>query len=342
MYEEKANLGRQTWISCLRISSTLAVVWLHTNGTIYGNQELFILTPDQIKWFTVNYHLMKWAVPVFLMITGALLLQRDRKITIHECVCKYSRRQLLAILLFGTFYAAIIEVSSNGITPLIVAKSIWGSITGNTSSHLWYCFLLIGIYSILPVLKAFIDKADKKEILYLLIVLFVFDFFIPFINKVIDQKIQFNIPFAYAVFYLLCGYYMTQISKKARIHGIVVCVTMAIIILLSYFNSALAMQCLEYSSPIVALLAISLFGLFQRMINIKNREVLWKIDRLCFGVYLIHPVFIQAFYRTLGFTPMRFSIYQIGTVLIWGIVCLLSFGLSWIVNRISVMKKYIL
>lgn len=342
MNEEKANLDRQTWISYLRISSALAVVWLHTNGTIYGNQELFILTANQIKWFTVNYHLMKWSVPVFLMITGALLLQRDRKITIHECVCKYSRRQLFAVLLFGTFYAVIIEISSNGITPLIAIKSIWGAITGNTASHLWYCFLLIGIYLILPVLKPFIDKTDNKEILYLLIVLFVFDFFIPFINIVFDQKIQFNIPFAYALFYLICGYYMTQIRKKTWIHGVVACVAMAMIILLSYFKSALALQGLEYSSPIVALLAISLFGLFQRVINIKNRKVLWKIDRLCFGVYLIHPLFIQFFYRVFAFTPIRFSNYQIGTVLIWGIVCMLSFGLSWIANKIPVMKKYIL
>lgn len=209
MNEKQAISDRQTWISCLRIVSTLAVIWLHTNGTIYGNQELFTLSDEQIKWFTVNYYIMKWSVPVFLMITGALLLRHDRKITMYECIFKYSRRQLFAELLFGTFYAAIIEVTNNGIGPLIVTKSILGSITGNTSSHLWYCFLLIGIYLILPVLKLFIDKTDNREILYLLVVLFAFDFFIPFINIFLNKKIQFGIPFTYALFYLICGYYLT-------------------------------------------------------------------------------------------------------------------------------------
>lgn len=342
MDEKKASSDRQTWISCLRIVSTLAVIWLHTNGTIYGNQELFTLSDEQVKWFTVNFHLMEWSVPVFLMITGALMLRHDRKITIHECIFKYSRRQLFAVLLFGTFYAAIIEVTSNGIGPLIVIKSIWGSITGNTSSHLWYCFLLIGIYLILPVLKLFIDKTDNREILYLLVVLFVFDFFIPFINIFLNKKIRFGIPFTYALFYLICGYYLTRMSKKMWVYCVVACVTMPMVILLSYFNPVLASQCLGYNSPIVALLAISLFGLFQNMINMKESKKLWKIDRLCFGVYLIHPLFIQGFFRVIGFTPMKFNIYQIGTVLICGIVIVLSFGFSWGANKVPMMKKYIL
>ncbi len=131
-------------------------------------------------------------------------------------------------------------------------------------------------------------------------------------------------------------------SRKTWGYCVVACVTMPMIILLSYFNPVLASQCMEYNSPIVALLAISMFGLFQNMINMKERKNLWKIDRLCFGVYLIHPLFIQGFYRVLGFTPMKFNIYKIGTVLICGIVVVLSFGFSWGANKVPIMKKYIL
>lgn len=328
-------------MSYLRIVATLAVVWLHTNGTIFGNQELFTLTDNQVRWFAVNYYLMKWAVPIFLMITGALLLQH-KKITICECIFKYSRRQLFAILLFGSMYAAMIEVSSNGLSTLIIAKSIIGSVTGNTSSHLWYSFLLIGIYLILPVLGRFIDSVDNKEVIYLLVVLFMFDFLLPFINTLFSIKLQFNIPFTYALFYLLCGYYFYTNSIRTWICGVVICVMMAIIALCAYSNPIIGLRCLDYSSPIVALLAISLFCCFKKLQNIKGSRALWKIDRLCFGVYLMHPLFIQVFYRILGFTPVKFSTYHVDTFLIYWIVVVLSFELCFVVNKIPVINKYIL
>ena len=72
------------WICKLRIIATLAVIWLHTNGTIWGNQELFLLSDGQKRFFAVNYYLMWWAVPVFFMITGYLLLDKNKNITVHD------------------------------------------------------------------------------------------------------------------------------------------------------------------------------------------------------------------------------------------------------------------
>ncbi len=44
---------------------------------------------------------MNWAVPIFLMITGILLLDKEKKITYHDCIKKYSKRILLALIVFG-------------------------------------------------------------------------------------------------------------------------------------------------------------------------------------------------------------------------------------------------
>lgn len=44
------------------------------------------MTKNQMVFFTTNNLLMNWAVPAFLMITGALLLDPNRQITYIDCI----------------------------------------------------------------------------------------------------------------------------------------------------------------------------------------------------------------------------------------------------------------
>lgn len=73
-------------ISLLRIIATLAVIFIHTNNTLANNSILFGLTEYQQVVFNCAYTLANWAVPVFFMITGALLLNPNKTITIKDCV----------------------------------------------------------------------------------------------------------------------------------------------------------------------------------------------------------------------------------------------------------------
>jgi surface polysaccharide O-acyltransferase-like enzyme len=270
-------------------------------------------------------------------------------ITVKDCLTRYARRQLIAIVIFGTMYSAMIIASSGTINIMIIPKAIWGGITGNTFSHLWYCFMLIGVYLILPVLKSFIDKAEDKDLEYLLFVLFVFDFIIPCINLLLDRDIQFNIPFTYVLFYVICGYYIGKKEVKSIIYGIASVVSIICIGILAYMNPVINLKYLDYDSPIVALLAIGIFGMAKCVCtkkkiieNTKIKTTTWEIDRLCFGVYLMHPLFIQVFYRIIGITPIRFKIYQIGTVITFIVVVILAFVFSWIMRKIPFMKNYVL
>lgn len=340
---------KKIWISKLRIIATLAVIWLHTNGTIWGNQDIFELTDGQIRFFAVNYYLMWWAVPVFFMLTGVLLLDKRKNVTVHDCLFKYSRRVLGALCLFGFFYSSMILAAEGERSLLIIPKALWGVLTGTTFSHLWYCYELIGIYVILPVIKIFTDNAKEKILRYVLIVLFVFDFVIPFIGNIIGERINFYIPFSYSLLYILLGHYLVTESKAVsiRVFEVMGGVTASIVAVVAFFSPIENNPYLGYSSPIIAILAMSIFELFiltqkSAFNSSKKCERLWEIDRLCFGVYLIHPFFIQVFYRILGFTPIRYKIYQIGTIVVFVIVTFLSFISTYILRKISVLRKYIL
>ncbi len=137
-------------ISLLRITATLAIVWLHTNGTTVVHPEIIEVDEAHARWFVVNYYLMRWGVPIFLMITGALMLNRKKELTPDECIFKYARRIFFAVLLFGSAYSFVLGAGSDTIIGSLL-KAPWHAVSGRTAAHLWYCFMLIGVYLIHPI-----------------------------------------------------------------------------------------------------------------------------------------------------------------------------------------------
>ena len=88
-------------------------------------------------------------------------------------------------------------------------------------------------------------------------------------------------------------------------------------------------------------MTMAIFNIFED-IKLQENDLLWKIDRLCFGVYLIHPLFIQFTYRVLGITPMKFGITWIGTIVLFVFFVACSFAFSYIASLIKPLKKYVL
>ena len=101
-------------------------------------------------------------------------------------------------------------------------------------------------------------------------------------------------------------------------------------------------ELLSYNSPMIAVLSVAIFCLFMGAKSEKT-ELLWKIDRLCFGVYLIHPVFVNFIYKFLRFTPVTFSgLYPVVTFAFWLLFVIGSFAGAWIMYQIPILGKYIL
>lgn len=189
------NLTSKQIFRFLRIAATLAVVFLHTNNTLSNNSEQFFLTKNQMVFFTTNNLLMNWAVPVFLMITGVLLLDPNRQIPYSDCIKKYARRILLALFVFGIPFSMLeILLNTKSITVNSFFEATINVINGNSWSHLWYLYALIGLYFILPMLKAFVNNSDEETLLYLIGVIFIFSFVIKSIDKVSGTTIAFAIP----------------------------------------------------------------------------------------------------------------------------------------------------
>lgn len=176
--------SKQADISFLRIVATVGVIFLHTCNTISNNAENYDLTWMQTFVLTTGNYLMNWAVPIFLMITGALLLNEKKIITYKDCITKYCKRMVLALFIFGIPFSMLeIIMNTKQVSFSLLPQSVLNVLTGNSWSHLWYLYSLIGIYLVLPMLKAFVDKASRRDLETLLAILLIFNFAIPFANS---------------------------------------------------------------------------------------------------------------------------------------------------------------
>ena len=332
-------------ISILRIISTIGVIWLHINSTIVDNLDLYNIRGGGIYYFfSFNLEIMKFAVPIFLMITGVLLLNSNKKIRIPDLFSKYILKIFLALLLFGTFFAFLILLFENkSINLMMIMMSFLYVLVGKSFSHLWYLYALIGFYLILPMLKKYVDNSSQVDIKYLLIILFLFNFVFKFFNIIFNINIAFTLPLNYIIFYPLLGYYIYNYHKninKLKYYMISVMVFIVVIFLFNYFSIDVS-RYLNYDSPFIAIYSALIFQIFLNFKYFKYSKKVWKLDRLCFGVYLIHPIFIQFFYKFLNLAPIG-SNYIVISLLYLLIFTLLSFAISFVMNLIKPMNKYIL
>ena len=140
VYHGKNN-NWQSCISYLRIFATICVIYLHTCSTLSENQELFDLSKMQKIFFNASYQMMYWAVPVFFMITGMLFLRKEMHVKSSEWLFKYSRRILLALVVFGIPYAVLKLVMADGLSISLLDKAILAFLSDTGFGHLWYlCF----------------------------------------------------------------------------------------------------------------------------------------------------------------------------------------------------------
>ena len=65
------------------------------------------------------------------------------------------------------------------------------------------------------------------------------------------------------------------------------------------------------------------------------------LANLSFGIYMIHPVFLNLSYKFLHITPMDYSLAW-SLPLFWGAVMLCSIVSTWIMRKITPLRRYVL
>lgn len=150
-----------------------------------------------------------YAVPLFLLISGALLLNREIELT------DFLKKRLPRIISPYVFYT-IIHVCI--LTIILISFTGFGDLTNSLNKvpfqYNWYFWLILGIYITLPIINKFVQYADRREMDYFIAVLFGGSIFYQ-IMLILGIKHYVNLNLVLCpVAYLVLGYYLANKEFK--------------------------------------------------------------------------------------------------------------------------------
>lgn len=345
------NYKKKDYIEALRIAATLAVVMIHICMTEVVNSSIVEIGRINYVIYTMGYAMVRWAVPVFIMITGHLLLQPTKKLPPRK-ISMYIKRIAITLLVFGTVYAMMEIVFSDGLSDwyLLLPKALLRVVQMQSWDHLWYLYFLIGLYIMTPFTKAAIKQIEANELWYLILTLSVLNYIIPTINMITGLSIsKFWIAAnGYFVYYLV-GYYVSIkdnliIKNKKIVYAfgalslLFMCIWDAykIIVLGDYSRWLRDSNCLV---PCVAI-AVFVWTMEKDNISISQNKIALSISKCSLGIYLLHPFYINLIYKVFRFTPTSVPIV-IGIIILYILVFALSWITTVILTRIPIVRKLV-
>lgn len=340
-------------LSYLRVFACIAIVVLHTT---FAANEYFsdVISIGQNVASRAVEHNMMWAVPIFLMVTGALLLNPKKEIPYSKLFGKYILRIVLAIVIFSIIFR-ILDIAM-GAEPSTVKSFFTGFgeiITGKSWGHMWYLYLLVGLYILMPFYRKIAAHSTDKELLYLAAAYTLFISLIPILNSFgIDCGFYLCTTIVYPL-YLFLGHMIHE--NKLRIGlgaGIgITAGTTVLLIVLTIVGCSSGIEWLdyffEYNSILVILQTIGVFAILN---GIGNRvdlnspklgafnRIMSSLDDCSFGIYLWHMAGIRFLFRAVGFNPY----YNGGGLAIAASVIaffIASYILTWLLKRIKIVNR---
>lgn len=336
-------MNKIEWAESLRVIATISVILLHTAAP--GVVSLGSI--DFFDWNIANAFdsAVRFCVPVFVMITGTFLLNKDYEIK------DLLTNKLFKIFIPFLFYSLIYIIYTYGwrrIFNLDIADlpiHILRSLVNGSYYHLWYIYMLFGLYLITPIIRVYTKNATKDNLKYFLILWFIFNSIYTYSLNSYIPNLQISLFFNYTGFYIL-GYYLSKHNTFTALQGLsMYLVGTAITIGGMYYyaikENRLNEMFYSYQSLNVMLQSIGVYVLVFKT-DIKNIVLKKSVNLLSahsFTIYLIHALLLTVMVKR-GLT-WNFINPVIGIVTSTIVCLLLSLLISIVIKKIPFIRRYL-
>lgn len=357
-------MKRVAYLDDLRALATVAVVVIHVaSNNWYG----FVGTPDWVA-FTVYAALCKFCVPVFFMISGALFLDRAKQLDVKRLYC-HNILKLAVFLVVWSFIYQIFHIVESGspVTAEALLVAVKNVLRGNTQTHFWFIYAMIGIYIVSPIIKVFTDNASKRMLEYFLVLWLVLQSFfdslvqIPIIAPVFHNidKMMIQVTASYLGFFVL-GHYLAEYGFGAKrrhasytLGAVGIIVSLVITIYMSMRQGVAQETCFGYFFPGIVFYSAAIFIWFRSAIGngaeresagggqiLCLRRLVSMISRYSLGIYAVHMLFVFVLWD-MGFDTFLLP-GVISVPLISGVVLLLSLALTWLLSKAPFINTFLM
>ena len=152
----KAETQRTVWIDWMRVAACFMVIVVHSTEPFYlGGEGSRILTAADAFWASLFDSFVRACVPLFIVASSYL------QFPLHYSSGEFCRRRAVRILIPFAVWS-------------LIYAFVWGEPVYNlknlllnfnyAAGHLWFVYMLIGVYLLMPILSPWAEKVGKKEL----------------------------------------------------------------------------------------------------------------------------------------------------------------------------------
>lgn len=315
------------------------------------------------------YCLSAVGVPVFLMINGALLLNRDYSLKKHL-------NKTLTILLLTIIWGVLtLIVTGLAYHDHYSAKEFAEALIymkQGRNNHLWYLKAILYIYLLFPMVKALFEKKSHELNMFVLILLFFFTFGQNLVNNSVDLisfisgmdlnavkqagSIAFSWlnPFGLYLSFSLLFFFIGGLLPewlKSKYNNVTVNIFIFFVSWILLFISGIIKTKQSgmvydtvwngYNTLAVLAMTVSLFALCSKYepAGGKISQVVQLIGANSLGIYLIHVLvgsWLSGLYLSCDFNGSLLSGFLFALVILF-----LSLGITLVVKKIPFIKKLV-
>lgn len=293
--------GDLPYVDTIRIVASMGVIVLHVAASGVGQLDA-LGTPE---WWVHNVvdSGVRWVVPVFVMLSGALLV-KPRGESTGLFYRKRLRRIGLPIVFLTLFYLGWQVLYLDYDWPLGLVKQV---AMGSPYYHIYFLYVVAGLYLLTPMLRTFADSSSEQQYL-----LFVFYCLTAASGEALVRRM---LNYRYSAFfkcvpyigYYCAGYYLRDfvLSRRAILW---VCgfflVSVAAVATGLYLSARTiglqrALYWYDYLNPLVIVMSLSVFLALASVLDrdlpnwLANGKRIRRLASTTFGVYLIHPMVLD-------------------------------------------------
>ena len=355
---------RIVFLDYLRVVACFMVILVHCIEPFYLNSDgTYIASHNDALWVTFVNSLLRIAVPLFMMASSYLLMPISTDTTTF-----YRRRfQRVAIpfIVWSLAYAFIPMWGSGGEINVVDNLAQLSLNLMWHSGHLWYVYMLIGIYLFMPIISPWLERVTKLgERAFIL--LWLFSTTVPFFRELAlsirgtaevwgeASWNEFGLLYYFSGFigYVVAAHYIRKYVDWSITKSLCVAIPMIVV---GYLATALPFYLqLPDSYPVVdtidlavqlelswdftatgvVLMSLGTFILFKLIKQpTKSYGLIRSISNLSYGVYLLHMFVLVAVFDIV-------SSWALGTPLTMFISAALTYTISIISTKlISLLPK---
>ena len=328
----KTKKERIFYYDFLRAFAIIAVIICHVNhffGPLVGTTQIVA----QMTFHDIG----RIGVPIFLMISGTLILNRP-----YPDLTEFLKKRFTRIIYPFIFWIILILVQLQYYR--YNEAFLWNTFIGEPSIT-WYFWVLIGIYLFLPVLNSFVKEYGESGLKYFLSIWFILMILKTFNAYPLWTNFDLSY-FAGYVGYPVLGYYLA--NKEFKISDSKVCLlglitliaSLSVFVYLNYFNSPY-ISMIYQNVPIIFMgtglfLFVKYLDKLNKFNSIKDNfigKAIISLSVCSYGMYFSHVLVVKflSYYN-----PHSHLMFPVMFVLI----ILLSWLLPYVLSKIPYVKTF--